>query len=89
MPFPSKIIFLDHKYTIKSYVCLNGKNWVCSPNLILKDCIFSVQASVVVVLVFWFRSLASCCVVGKNTCLARALGTREQGSFCCEARYPF
>lgn len=41
--FPCKIIFLYHKYTSRSYVCLNGKNRACSPNLILKICVFSVQ----------------------------------------------
>lgn len=43
--FPCKIIFLDHKYTIRSYVCLNGKNRVCSPNLILKACVCSMQTT--------------------------------------------
>lgn len=51
MFFPCKIIFLDHKYTIRSYVCLNGRNRVCSPNLILKVCVFSMQTFFLFVLV--------------------------------------
>lgn len=53
MFFPCEIIFLDHKYTIWSYVCLNYKKRVCS-NLVLKVCVFSMQTFCFVL--FWFRS---------------------------------
>lgn len=38
--FPCKMSFLDHKNSIRPYVCLNGKNRACSPNLTLKVCVF-------------------------------------------------
>lgn len=53
MFFPCEIIFLDHKYIIRSHVCLTGKNGACSPNLILKVCVFSMQTFFCL---FWFRS---------------------------------
>lgn len=67
--FPCKIIFLDHKYTVRLCVCLNGKKRVCSPNLILKICVFSVQTSCC----FTSHLEQAPMLWGENTCLARAL----------------
>lgn len=65
--FSCKIIFLDHKYTVRLCVCLNSKNRVYSPNLILKICVFSVQTC------FTSHLEQAPMLWGENTRLARAL----------------
>lgn len=57
--FPCKFIFLDHKYTIRFCVCLDGKKRICAPNLILKVCVSSMQTVVVVLLHIWIELV--CC----------------------------
>lgn len=81
MPFfPCKFILLGHEYTIRFYVCLNGKKRVCAPDLILKVCVFSVKTFFVVVVLLCIWSEPLCC--GEKTCAGlQHCAWREQGSF--------
>lgn len=75
--FPCKFVFLDHKYAIRFYVCLNGEKRVCAPNLILKVCVSSMQTFVIVLLRIWSELL--CC--GGKCAELKHCAWREQGSF--------
>lgn len=79
--FPCKFIFLDHKCTIRFYVCLNGEKRVCAPDLILKVCVSTVQTFVVVVVVvphIWSEPLYC---GGKTRSELEHYAWREQGLF--------
>lgn len=77
MFFPCEIIFLDHKYTIWSYVCLNYKKRVCS-NLVLKVCVFSMQTFCFVLV--QVLSKLRCC--GEKHVELEHYAWREEDSFC-------
>lgn len=66
--FPARLFSLIIN-TPLGCVCLNGKKRVCSPNLILKICVFSVQTSCC----FTSHLEQAPMLWGENTCLARAI----------------